>query len=88
MHGDGGGDGDDSFSLAASRSPGAAGIAAATWRRKGGAVASPQVRGRGPRPEAGGSGEQAEFGLAGRQCSPAAGRNLPRHKMDGPPPQS
>lgn len=49
--GGGGGDGDDSSSRAAFRPLGAAGVAAATWRRKGCAAASGQVRGRGPRPE-------------------------------------
>lgn len=67
----GGSDGDDDSSPADSRPPGTDRVIAATWRRKGGAEASWQVRGRKPRPggshqgcEESGSGEKAELGLA------------------------
>lgn len=44
----GGGDGDDASSPASSGAAGGAGVRTARWRRRGGAAATWQVRGRGP----------------------------------------
>lgn len=83
----GGGDGDDSFSPASSGAAGGAGVRTARWRRRGGAAATWQVRGRGPLEEeddpkmpgtaAGDLRDSEERGCAGpgpapRTCLPGA----------------
>lgn len=83
----GGGDGDDAFSPASSGAAGGAGVRTARWRRRGGAAATWQVRGRGPLEEeddptmpgtaAGDLRDSEERGCAGpgpapRTCLPGA----------------